>query len=182
MLQSLRFVGASFHSVRFLTSEGASLPVPAIDAYRQQHGLVFKQGSGMTEFGPEVYSMGPQHAVRKAGSIGQPNYFVAAQVVDDDNRPQPANTIGGLVLKGPSIASGYFNDPQATQETLDAQGWFHAGELARVDEEGFFFIVDRKKDMFLPGGENVYPVEIEKVLYEHPAVAQCAVAGLPDPK
>jgi fatty-acyl-CoA synthase len=180
MLQSPRFAVASFQNVRFLTSGGAPLPLPVIEAYRQQHGVVFKQGFGMTEFGPGVFSMGPEQAERKAGSIGQPNYFVAAQVVDEAGRPLPAHAIGELVLKGPSMASGYFDNPAASREAVDAAGWFHTGDLARVDDDGFFYIVDRKKDMFISGGENVYPVEIEQALYEHAAVAQCAVVGLPD--
>ena len=182
MLQSPHFADASFKSVRFLTSGGAPLPLPIIEAYRRQHGVVFKQGFGMTEFGPGVFSMGPEHAERKAGSIGQPNYFVAAQVVDEAGHALPANTVGELVLKGPSMASGYFGNRAASQAAVDADGWFHTGDLARVDEDGFFYIVDRKKDMYISGGENVYPVEVEKALYEHPAVAQCAVVGLPDSK
>ena len=182
MLQSPKFATTSFKSVRFMTSGGAPLPVPIIKAYRDQHGVVFKQGFGMTEFGPGIFSMGPEFAEKKAGSIGQPNYFVDARVVDDDNQPVPANTIGELVLKGPSMCSGYFNNPEASQAAIDADGWFHTGDLARIDDDGFFFIVDRKKDMFISGGENVYPVEIEKALYEHPAVAQCAVIGVPDEK
>ncbi len=182
MLQSPRFARTSFQTVRFLTSGGAPLPVPVIKAYREQHGVVFKQGFGMTEFGPGIFSIGPEYAEKKAGSIGMPNYFVDARVVDDDNRPLPPNTVGELVLKGPSMSTGYFNDPQASQAAVDAEGWFHTGDLARIDEDGFYFIVDRKKDMFISGGENVYPVEIEKALYEHPAVAQCAVIGVPDAK
>ncbi len=182
MLQSSRFASTSFRSVRFMTSGGAPLPVPVIRAYREQHGVVFKQGFGMTEFGPGIFSMGPEHAEQKAGSIGMPNYFVDARVVDDDNRPVPPNAIGELALKGPSMCSGYFNNPEASREAVDADGWFHTGDLARVDEDGFYFIVDRKKDLFISGGENVYPAEIEKALYEHPAVAQCAVIGVPDEK
>jgi len=182
MMQSPRFTQASFRSVRFLTSGGAPLPVPVIHVYREQHGVVFKQGFGMTEFGPGIFSMGPEHAEKKAGSIGMPNYFVDARIVDDYNRPLPPNAVGELVLKGPSMCSGYFNDPEASREAVDAEGWFHTGDLARVDEDGFYFIVDRKKDMFISGGENVYPAEIEKALYEHPAVAQCAVVGVPDEK
>lgn len=181
MLQSPAFATTSFKSVRFLTSGGAPLPVPVIHAYRAQHGVVFKQGFGMTEFGPGIFSMGPEHAERKAGSIGQPNYFVEARIVDEANQPVPPETVGELVLKGPSMCAGYFNDPSATRAAVDADGWFHTGDLARMDAEGFYYIVDRKKDMFISGGENVYPVEIEKALYEHPAVAQCAVIGVPDP-
>ena len=182
MLQAPKFATTSFKSVRFMTSGGAPLPVPIIKAYRDQHGVVFKQGFGMTEFGPGIFSMGPEYAEKKAGSIGMPNYFVDARVVDDDNRPVSPNTVGELVLQGPSMCSGYFNNLEASKAAIDADGWFHTGDLARVDDDGFFFIVDRKKDMFISGGENVYPVEIETALYEHPAVAQCAVIGVPDEK
>ena len=180
MMGSPRFAATSFRSVRFLTSGGAPLPLPVIHRYREQHGVVFKQGFGMTEFGPGVFSMPPELAEAKAGSIGRPNYFVDARVVGDDNRPVPPGEVGELVLKGPSASSGYFNDPDASRAAVDAEGWFHTGDLARVDDDGCYYIADRKKDMFISGGENVYPVEIEKALYEHPAVAQCAVIGVPD--
>jgi fatty-acyl-CoA synthase len=182
MLQSPRFKTTDFSSVRFMTSGGAPLPVPLIQAWRAAHDVPFKQGFGMTEFGPGIFSMGPEYAISKAGSIGRPNYFVETRLVDDQNRPVPVGQVGELVLKGPSMFSGYFNNPEATVEAIDDEGWFYTGDLARMDEDGFYYIVDRKKDMFISGGENVYPVEIEKVLYEHPAVAQCAVIGVPDEK
>lgn len=182
MLQTPQFAHTSFKSVRLLTSGGAPLPVSILHAYRAQHGVVFKQGFGMTEFGPGIFSMGPEFAEQKAGSIGMPNYFVAARIVDEHNQPLPPNAVGELVLKGQSAASGYFNNPEASQAVVDAEGWFHTGDLARMDADGFYFIVDRKKDMFISGGENVYPVEIEQALYAHPAVAQCAVIGAPDEK
>jgi fatty-acyl-CoA synthase len=179
MLESPRFAETSFKSIRFLTSGGAPLPVPVIHAYREAHGAVFKQGFGMTEFGPGIFSMAPAFAETKAGSIGKPNYFIDARVVDEDNRPLSIGEIGELCLKGPSRCSGYFG----VEETgVDSEGWFHTGDMCRVDEDGFYFIADRKKDMFISGGENVYPVEIEKALYEHPAVGQCAVIGVPDPQ
>ncbi|MCC6553309.1 MAG: long-chain fatty acid--CoA ligase [Polyangiaceae bacterium] len=182
MMASPRFAATSFRTVRYLTSGGAPLPVPVIHRYREQHGVVFKQGFGMTEFGPGIFSMSPEHAEAKAGSIGRPNYFVDARIVGEDNRPVPPGEIGELVLKGPSASSGYFADPGASGASVDAEGWFHTGDMARMDEDGFYFIADRKKDMFISGGENVYPVEIERALYEHPAVAQCAVIGVPDEK
>lgn len=182
MLQSPRFRETDFSSVRFQTSGGAPLPVPLIKAWRAVHDVPFKQGFGMTEFGPGIFSMGPEFAETKAGSIGRPNYFVDARIVGDDNRPVPSGTVGELVLKGPAMCSGYFNNPQATAEAVDSEGWFHTGDMAYADEDGFYFIVDRKKDMFISGGENVYPAEIEKALYEHPAVQMCAVIGVPDEK
>jgi len=180
MMQSPRFGAAKLGSIRFLTSGGAPLPVPIIREYRERHGVVFKQGFGMTEFGPGIFSMDPEDAERKAGSIGKPNYFIDARIVDDENKPLPVGEIGELVLKGPSASSGYFNNPEASRAAVDAEGFFHTGDMARVDSDGFYYIADRKKDMFISGGENVYPAEIEKVLYEHAAVAQCAVIGLPD--
>ncbi len=182
MMQSPRFDAANLKSLRFLTSGGAPLPLPIIRTYREKHGVVFKQGFGMTEFGPGIFSMDPEYAETKAGSIGKPNYFIDVRIVDDDNHALPAGEVGELVLKGPSASSGYFNNPEASKAAVDAEGWFHTGDMARVDEDGFYYIADRKKDMFISGGENVYPAEIEKVLYEHPAVAQAAVIGVADEK
>jgi len=169
-------------SLRFCTSGGAPLPVPLVEKYTKEKNIRFKQGFGMTEFGPGIFALAPEDAIRKAGSIGRPNFFVDAKIVDDKNQFIGPNEAGELVLKGPSYCSGYFNDPDATQATVDERGFFHTGDVAQYDDEGYFYIVDRKKDMFISGGENVYPAEIEKVLYQHPAVHMCAVVGLPDAK
>ncbi len=182
MTQAPNWPEADLSSLRFCTSGGAPLPVPLIRQFMREKGVRFKQGFGMTEFGPGIFALAPEDAERKAGSIGRPNFYVDARIVDDQNRPLGPNQVGELVLKGPSFCSGYFNNPQATEEAVDDEGWFHTGDLAYYDEEWYFFIVDRKKDMFISGGENVYPVEIEQVLYRHPAVAQCAVVGVPDDK
>jgi fatty-acyl-CoA synthase len=173
---------ADLSSLRFCTSGGAPLPVPLVEKYTAEKGIRFKQGFGMTEFGPGIFALAPEDAIRKAGSIGRPNFFVDAQVVDDGNNFLGPNEAGELVLKGPSYCSGYFNNPEATAEAADDRGYFHTGDIAQYDEEGYFFIVDRKKDMFISGGENVYPAEIEKALYQHPSVHMCAVIGLPDEK
>jgi fatty-acyl-CoA synthase len=182
LLDSPGFRSTNFKSVRFMTSGGAPLPVPLIQAWQAVHSVPFKQGFGMTEFGPGIFSMGPEFAISKAGSIGRPNYFIDARLVDDDGREVPVGEVGELVLKAPSMCSGYFNDEAATKEAIDAQGWFHTGDLARRDADGFFTIAGRKKDMFISGGENVYPLELETALYEHPAVQQCSVVGVPDAK
>jgi fatty-acyl-CoA synthase len=173
---------ADLSSLRFCTSGGAPLPVPLVEEYTREKKIRFKQGFGMTEFGPGIFALAPEDAIRKAGSIGRPNFYVDAQIVDDENRFLGPNQAGELVLKGPSYCSGYFNNPEASAAAIDERGFFHTGDLALYDEEGYFYIVDRKKDMFISGGENVYPAEIEKVLYQHPAVHMCAVIGLPDPK
>jgi len=171
---------ADLSSLRFCTSGGAPLPVSLVKTYTEVKSVRFKQGFGMTEFGPGIFALAPEDAVEKAGSIGRPNFYVDARIVDDDNVPLAPGEVGELVLKGPSRSSGYFNDPGASAEAVDDGGWFHTGDLAQYDDGWYFTIVDRKKDMFISGGENVYPAEIEKVLYEHPAVYACAVIGVPD--
>ena len=173
---------ADLSSLRFCTSGGAPLPVPLVEKYTKEKNIRFKQGFGMTEFGPGIFALAPEDAIRKAGSIGRPNFYVDAQIVGEQNRFLGPNEAGELVLKGPSYCSGYFNNPEATEAAVDERGFFHTGDLAYFDDEGYFYIVDRKKDMFISGGENVYPAEIEKVLYQHPAVHMCAVIGLPDAK
>ena len=173
---------ADMSSLRFCTSGGAPLPVPLVEQYTREKGIRFKQGFGMTEYGPGLFALPPEDAIRKAGSIGRPNFFIDVRVVDDDNRPLGPNQVGELVLKGPSGSSGYWQNPQASAAVIDDDGWFHTGDLVYHDDEWYFYVVDRKKDMFISGGENVYPAEIEQVLYRHPAVAMCAVIGVPDPK
>ncbi|HEX3053702.1 MAG TPA: AMP-binding protein, partial [Aggregatilineaceae bacterium] len=182
LTQAPNWAEVDLSSLRFCTSGGAPLPVTLVEKFAAEKGVRFKQGFGMTEFGPGIFALAPEDAIRKAGSIGRPNFFVDARVVDDQNRPLGPNEVGELVLKGLSFCSGYFNLPDAMDEVVDAEGWFHTGDMARHDEEWYFYIVDRKKDMFISGGENVYPVEIEQALYRHAAVHQCAVVGVPDPK
>lgn len=182
LLENPRFRATDFSRVRFLTSGGAPLPVPLLRAWQEVHAVPFKQGFGMTEFGPGIFSMGAEFAVSKAGSIGRPNYFVDAKLMDEDSREVPVGGVGELWLKGPAMFSGYHADAEATRNAIDADGWFHTGDLASRDADGFFTIAGRKKDMFISGGENVFPLELEQALYEHPAVAACAVVGVPDPK
>jgi fatty-acyl-CoA synthase len=182
LTQASNWEQADLSSLRFCTSGGAPLPVPLVEKYTQEKGIRFKQGFGMTEFGPGLFALAPEDAVRKAGSIGRPNFFVEARIVDDENRPLGPDQEGELVLRGPSYCSGYYGDPEASAAAVDDQGYFHTGDIARFDKEGYYYIVDRKKDMFISGGENIYPAEIEKALYQHHEVHQCAVVGIPDPK
>jgi fatty-acyl-CoA synthase len=182
LTQASNWETADLSSLRFCTSGGAPLPVPLVEQYGREKGVRFKQGFGMTEYGPGLFALPPEDAIRKAGSIGRPNFFVDVRVVDDDNNPLGPNEPGELVLKGPSGCSGYFGDPQASAAVIDAEGWFHTGDIVYHDEEWYFYVVDRKKDMFISGGENVYPAEIEAMLYKHPAVHMCAVVGVPHEK
>lgn len=169
---------ADLSTLRFCTSGGAPLPVHLVEAFQREKGVQFKQGFGMSEFGPGVFALASEDAIRKAGSIGRPNFFVDARIVNEHNHEIPAGEVGELVLKGPSLCSGYFNRPEENRAAVDDQGWFHTGDLAMRDMENYFYIVDRKKDMFISGGENIYPAEIEAVLYKHPAVELCAVVGI----
>ena len=182
LTQAPNWETAVLSSLRFCTSGGASLPVPLVRQYMSQKQVQFKQGFGMTEFGPGLFALAAEDALEHAGSIGRPNFYVDACVVNEENQPLGPGQVGELVLRGPSQSSGYFNNPEATAVAVDSEGWFHTGDLAHYDEEWYFTIVDRKKDMFISGGENIYPAEIEKVLYQHPAVHMCAVVGIPHPK
>jgi fatty-acyl-CoA synthase len=182
LTQAPNWAAADLSRLRFCTSGGAPLPVPLVEQYTREKSIRFKQGFGMTEYGPGLFALPPEDAIRKAGSIGRPNFFVDVRVVDEDNHPVGANELGELCLKGPSGCSGYWNNPEASAAAFDDEGWFHTGDIVKHDEGWYFYVVDRKKDMFISGGENVYPTEIEAVLYRHGAVHMAAVFGVPDPK
>ncbi|GAB5491278.1 MAG: long-chain fatty acid--CoA ligase [Phototrophicaceae bacterium] len=182
MMNAPNWESADLSNLRFCTSGGAPLPIKLVKQFGEQKDIQFKQGFGMSEFGPGVFALAPEDAVRKAGSIGRPNFFVDARIVDDNNREVPPNTIGELVLRGPSLSSGYFNKPEESATAIDDDNWFHTGDLALCDEDNYYMIVDRKKDLFISGGENIYPAEIEKVLYKNADIELCAVVGVPDDK
>ena len=174
---------ADLGSLRFCLSGGAPMPVSLIERYQSEKGVVFRQGYGKAQFGPSVFSLPADDAVRKAGSIGKPAYFVDARVVDTETGTTArTGEVGELVLRGPSVFSGYFGDRQATAAAFDHKGFFRTGDLARIDHDGYFYIVERLEDVIISGGENVYPSEVEAALQGHPAVAMCAVIGTPDPK
>jgi fatty-acyl-CoA synthase len=170
------FKGANFTSVRLLISGGAPLPLHVPRVYQETHGIPVAQGFGMTEFGPNALMLTAEETAAHVGSIGKPNYFVDAQVVDARGRVAPSGEVGELCLRGGALCSGYFG---VEGSALAEDGWFHTGDLARVDG-GYFTIVGRLKDMFVSGGENVYPLEVEDALYLYEGVRQCAVVGVPD--
>lgn len=180
LLEAPGFASADLSRLRFLTSGGAPMPAPLREAWRRAHPVPFKQGFGMTEFGPGVFSMEPGDAERKAGTVGRPNQFVEARVVRKDGADAAPDEVGELWLRGPACCAGYFGDPDATREAIDAAGWLHTGDLATRDAEGFFAIAGRRKDMFISGGENVYPLAVETALLAHPAVSLAAVVGVAD--
>jgi fatty-acyl-CoA synthase len=142
-------------------------------------GVSVFQGWGMTETSPGGTALNTDDAVRKLGSAGKPVLHTEIKIVDDEGNTVPQGDVGELLIKGPNITPGYWNDPKATAEAF-VDGWLKTGDAARCDDEGFIYIVDRSKDMYISGGENVYPAEIENVLYELPQVAEAAVIGVPD--
>lgn len=177
------FKSINFRNVRFLTSGGEPLPLDIIKTFKEIHGVKFKQGFGMTEVGPGCFALDPWDAERKIGSIGTPNFFIDAKVVDPETEQDcKANEVGELMFKGPTVTKGYWNRPELNRTLLDEEGWFSTGDMVYFDDEGYYYVVDRVKDMFISGGENVYPREIEKVLEEHPKIAQIQVIGVPDSK
>ncbi|MFZ5584463.1 MAG: long-chain-fatty-acid--CoA ligase [Thermodesulfobacteriota bacterium] len=165
--------------LRFCVSGGASLPVEVLRRFEQAFGTTIYEGYGLTECSP-VCVENPFGRRTKPGSIGLPIPGFAAKVVDELDRPAPVGQVGELIVQGPGVMKGYLNQPQATAQALK-NGWLHTGDLARQDEDGYIYIVDRKKDMVIRGGYNVYPREIEEVLYAHPAVSEAAVLGAPHP-
>lgn len=181
LLESPEFARTDLTHIRWFISGGAPLPVELIELYRAR-GVVLKQGYGLTEVGVNCFSMTTEEALREPGSIGKPMMFTEAQLLADDGRVVPPNEVGELCLRGPHVCKGYWNNPDATAAALDNDGWFHTGDMARCDHEGFFYIVGRSKDMFISGGVNVYPAEIEGELLRCPLVQDAAVIGIPDPK
>jgi fatty-acyl-CoA synthase len=133
---------------------------------------------GQTEMSPVTCALSGEDAARKIGSVGKPVSIVAARIVDDDMKDVPPGEVGEIVYRGPSVMAGYWQNPSATADAFHG-GWFHSGDLVRADEEGFLFVVDRKKDMIITGGENVYCAEVENTLSAHPAIAELAVIGAP---
>ncbi|MFX1369136.1 MAG: AMP-binding protein [Promethearchaeota archaeon] len=177
------FKSINFRNVRFLTSGGEPLPLDIIKTFREVHGVKFKQGFGMTEVGPGCFALDPWDAERKVGSIGTPNFFIDAKVVDPETgRECTANEVGELLFKGPTVTKGYWNRPELNKTLLDEDGWFRTGDMVHFDDDGYFFVVDRVKDMYISGAENVYPREIEKILEQHPKIAQVQVIGVSDAK
>ena len=166
-------------SMRVWSSGGSPLPPSLVEQYAED-GIVIQQGMGMTETGPTIFLMPRGDAVRKAGSVGKPVLHTDVCVMDRDDQQLGPGEVGELCIRG-NIIPGYWNDPKRTAATI-RDGWLHSGDAARYDEEGFYYIVDRWKDMYISGGENVYPAEVEKVLYEHPAIAEVAVIGVPHPR
>ena len=176
------FAQADFSHVRFWINGGASIPVPLMQAWLKAKGGVFRQGYGLTEVGPNCFSMTDEESVAKRGALGKPIFHSQMRLVDPGTgEDMPVGQPGELLISGPHVCAGYWRNPKATAESL-RDGWFHTGDMARMDQDGFYTIIGRFKDMLKSGGENIYAAEVETVFRDHLAVADAALIGQPDEK
>jgi long-chain acyl-CoA synthetase len=166
--------------IRFFVSGGAPLPVATLEALESRFHIPVLEGDGPTECSPVTTVNPMEGGPRKPGSVGTAVPGVEVAIFDDDDRPQPTDTVGEIVVRGDNVMLGYLNQPEATAEVMKS-GWYHTGDLGKIDSDGYVYIVDRKKDMVITSGLNVYPREVEEALFTHPAVQDAAVIGLPDP-
>jgi long-chain acyl-CoA synthetase len=168
-------------SLRLCVSGGSAMPVEIMRSFEETFGCIVLEGYGLSETSP-VASFNRPDRERKVGSIGVPIEGVEMKVVDEHGQEPAPGEVGEIVIRGHNVMKAYWDQPEATAEAIDDDGWFRTGDMAKVDEDGYFFIVDRKKELIIRGGYNVYPREIEEVLYEHPAVREAAVIGIPHPE
>ncbi|TXK42487.1 long-chain fatty acid--CoA ligase [Nonomuraea sp. C10] len=181
LAQSDRWPHADLTSLRHLLCGGAPVPEPLIRLY-QDRGLTFLQGYGMTETAPGALFLAAEQSIAKAGTAGVPCFFSDVKLVAPDGSPAAPGSPGEVYVQGPNVTPGYWKRPEETAEVLSDDGWFRSGDIGVADEDGYVRISDRIGDMFISGGENVYPAEVESALYSHPAVAEVAVIGVPDDK
>jgi long-chain acyl-CoA synthetase len=166
-------------NIRYYFSAAASMPVTVVQHWQSQYGLTIHEGYGLTETSPcACYNHDLQY---KFGSVGMPIENVEMKIVDSYGQQLLPGELGEIAIRGPNVMLGYWNRPQATAQAIK-NGWFHTGDLGRIDEQGFFYIVDRLKDMINMSGFKVYPNEVEQVIYQHPGVAEVAIYGVPDPE
>jgi len=175
----LHFPGADAHDISSLSlcmTGGAPMPVEVMNSWEEKYRVPILEGFGLSETSP-IASFGVMDKPRKAGSIGYPVWGVDLAIMDENDKQQPDNERGEICIRGHNIMSGYLNRPEATKEAMK-NGWFHSGDIGYRDGDGCYWIVDRKKDMILRGGFNVYPREVEEVLYQHEAIVEAAVVGI----
>jgi fatty-acyl-CoA synthase len=179
-IQTTEFQRSDFPTMKVFLSGAAPCPLQIYEAF-QKKGLAFKEGYGLTEAGPNNFFISQEDAQIKRGSVGKPMLFNSIKLLKEDGQKAGVNEVGELLITGRHSFSFYWNNAQATQGAFQA-GWIHTGDLAKKDEQGFYYIVGRKKDMIITGGENVYPLEIEQWMATHPAIDEVAVIGLSDEK
>lgn len=175
-----QFAGIDLSSIRYAIVGGEPMSTELIKKWHIK-GIPVRQGYGLTEFGPNVFSLRQEDSLRKIGSIGFANFYIDTRIVDETGNALGAGEIGELALKGPMCMKEYWKNPKATSETI-RDGWFYTGDLVRKDNEGYYYIVGRKKDMYISGAENVYPPEVEQVLLKLGGIREAAVIGVPDEK
>ncbi|MFD1850028.1 fatty acid--CoA ligase family protein [Oceanobacillus bengalensis] len=168
---------ATFAGIRLCISGGAAMPVALLKAFEETFDVMLSEGYGLSEASP-VTCFNPLDRPRKPGSIGRSIINVENKIVNEMGEDVQVGEVGELVVRGPNVMKGYYKNPEETAATLK-DGWLYTGDMARMDDEGYFYIVDRKKDMIIVGGYNVYPREVEEILYSHPSVSEVAVIGTP---
>ena len=182
MANSSLFNETNFDSVKIFISGGAPCPIAIMERYWAKN-KPFKMGYGLTEVGPNNFYLPEKDIRKRPTSVGLPVFHCDMRIIDTKtNRDVKKGNIGELLLKGLHIFSGYWEEPEETRKTIERDGWVHTGDLATQDEDGFYYIVGRRKEMYISGGENIYPVEIEELLFKHPAIDLAAVIGVPDEK
>jgi fatty-acyl-CoA synthase len=180
MTQVPEFETTDLSSIRFFLAGGSPCPRSLIEAY-QKRGVTFSQGYGMTETAPAITVLRPEDALRKLGSCGKPVFHLDLRVVDLEGKNLPTGKTGEVLVRGPNVIREYWRRPEATAETI-VDGWLHTGDMGYFDEEGYLYLIDRKKDMYISGGENVYPAEVEDAIMGFDQVADVGVIGIPDEK
>lgn len=180
MAEESNFDSIDLSSLKYIIVGGEPMPIPLIEKWHEK-GVPIRQGYGMTEVGPNLTSLHQKDAFHKKGSIGRPNFYVQHKIVGAHGKEVSPGQAGELLLKGPMVTPGYWQNPQATEKSIK-EGWFHTGDMAKEDEDNYLYIVDRIKNMFISGGENVYPAEVERTLIQHKAVNEVAVIGIPHAK
>jgi fatty-acyl-CoA synthase len=167
-------------SVRFAIVGGEAMPLKLIETWHRR-GVAIRQGFGLTECGPNCFSLSESDAEEKIGSVGRPNFYVQTRIINEDNQDVGVNEVGELLLKGPMCMTHYWKNEDATKSSF-YEGWLRTGDLVKRDEQNYFYIVGRKKEMYISGGENIYPAEVERVLNSHPQIDEVAVIGVKDEK
>ncbi len=180
MCESINFKDSKFKKVRFFISGGAPCPANLIEAY-QKKGISFRQGFGMTEVGPNCFSLEKKFAISKMGSIGKPMKHTRVMVLNKNGEYAGIDEVGELLLAGPHLCAGYYDEEERFKNSCKGE-FFKTGDLVRFDKDGFFFVVGRSKEMYISGGENVYPAEVEKALKDYPAIDEVVVVSVPSEK
>jgi fatty-acyl-CoA synthase len=180
MQQHPRWETADFSRLKLIISGGAPCPLPVFEKFWEK-GIDFKTGYGLTEAGPNTFWLPAEEVQKKPSAVGYPLFHIDVKAVRPDGSSCGAGEAGELLIRGPHVTPGYWNNPVETSKVI-VDSWLHTGDLAQADEDGAYTIIGRIKDMIISGGENIYPAEVESVMYAHPAVAEAALIGVPDAK